>query len=64
MGGQGWRTLIFVENGKAEGERKGAKGGSKWEGENCKKCRGKAWERMNRVGLENMRGCRKVLGRQ
>lgn len=43
MGGQGWRKLIIVENGKAEGERKGAKGGSKWEGENCKKCRGKAW---------------------
>lgn len=39
MGGQGWRKLIILESEKVEGERKGAKGGRKWEGENCKKCK-------------------------
>lgn len=64
MGGQGWRKLIILEREKAEGERKGAKGGSKWEGENWKKCEGKGRERKSWVRLENMRGCREVLGRQ
>lgn len=27
-----WRKLIILENEKTEGEKKGAKGGGKWEG--------------------------------
>lgn len=27
--------------------------------EKCKKCKGKGWERKNRVGLENMKGAKR-----